>query len=55
VTENDGVGMCQEFERYAGGGCSCSIEAEGEQEEENFSSFALIALAILFTSRRKRR
>jgi hypothetical protein len=55
VTQNDGVGTCQEFERYAGGGCACSIEAEGEEEEESFSSLALIALAILFTSRRKQR
>jgi hypothetical protein len=55
VTQNDGPGMCQPFERYAGGGCACSIEAESD-DDAHLSSLALIALALLVTARgRKRR
>jgi uncharacterized repeat protein (TIGR01451 family) len=46
------AGVCEDFERYAGGGCACHV---GEREEDNdLSSAALIALAVLFSTRRRR-
>jgi uncharacterized repeat protein (TIGR01451 family)/MYXO-CTERM domain-containing protein len=52
TSENGEPGMCQDFERYGGGGCACRV---GEQEEEGLSSAVLIALAVMFATRRRRR
>ena len=45
------AGVCEDFERYAGGGCACRV---GELEDDkNLSSVVLIALALLFSTRRR--
>jgi len=47
------AGVCEDFERYAGGGCACRI---GEREDDkSLSSVVLIALALLFSTRRRLR
>lgn len=51
-TSTDGAaGVCEDFVRFGGGGCACSV---GESADEGMSSVVLIALALLFTTRRRR-
>ena len=52
-TSTDGEpGVCEEFERYGGGGCACRVDAR-DDENENLTSLALIALALAFATRRR--
>jgi uncharacterized repeat protein (TIGR01451 family) len=46
------AGVCEEYERYAGGGCACRVD---QREDKSFSSAALIALALMVATRRSRR
>lgn len=45
------AGVCEEYERYAGGGCACRVD---EREDPSFGSATLILMALAFATRRRR-
>jgi MYXO-CTERM domain-containing protein len=47
-------GACEDFVRFAGGGCACRLGGN-DDDREGFSSALLIALAVLFSTRRRSR
>jgi hypothetical protein len=47
------AGVCEEFERYAGGGCACRVGEREDANDTSLSSVALIALALAFATRKR--